>query len=226
MTGIGPGAGESAEVTAAGPGREIGRRAAQELARRELAKLASEPLWYRILADIGRAFGTASGAIPAGWFGLIALGVLAAALIAVILIWARPKASKRLRTSAVLGGQTRTAQQYRLAARRLAAAGAYSGAIIEGVRGIAAELDERGILAPRPGRTANELAIEAGKELPALAADLRAVTRLFDDVRYGDREGTQAGYELVTRLDARAMTAQVTVTDQDKRQAGQLEVPR
>ncbi len=85
---------------------------------------------------------------------------------------------------------------------RLAEAGEYGEAIMEGVRAIAAELDERAILPPRVGRTAHELAAEAGGELPALAADLSAVTRLFDDVRYGDRPGTQAGYDLVGRVDA------------------------
>src|SRR5579875_3700498 len=60
----------------------------------------------------------------------------------------------------------------------------------------------RGILPPKPGRTAGELAAEAGRELPALASSLRVVARIFDDVRYGGREGTPAGYLAVTELDA------------------------
>src|SRR4029077_9495669 len=94
-----------------------------------------------------------------------------------------------------------SARDYRRAAERLAAAGDYAGAIVDGVRAIAAELDERAILPPRPGRTADELGVEAGRELPGLAADLRAVTRLFDDVRYGDKDGSLAGYDLVRRVD-------------------------
>ncbi len=95
-----------------------------------------------------------------------------------------------------------TARDYRRAAERLAAGGDYAGAIVETVRAIAADLDERDILPPRPGRTADELAAEAGRELPSLAADLRAVTRLFDDIRYGDRAGNLAGYQLVSQVDA------------------------
>ena len=127
--------------------------------------------------------------MPTGWFGLIVLGVLAAVLVVVILVWVRPARHRRERQSAVIGNKTRTAQDYRKSAARLAAAGDFSAAIIDGVRAIAAELEERGILPPRLGRTANELAAEAAAELPTLTADLRSVTGLFDDIRYGDRPG-------------------------------------
>jgi hypothetical protein len=74
------------------------------------------------------------------------------------------------------------------------------------------ELEERGILAPRLGRTADELAAEAGRLLPALGTDLGSAARLFDDVRYGDRDGTPAGYALVKRVDAEIRSARVTVS--------------
>jgi hypothetical protein len=100
----------------------------------------------------------------------------------------------------VLADGSLSARDYRRTASELAAAGDYAGAIVAGVRAIAADLDERAILPSQPGRTADELAAEAGRELPALAADLRAVTRLFDDVRYGGKEGTLAGHQLVSRV--------------------------
>jgi hypothetical protein len=93
-----------------------------------------------------------------------------------------------------------TARDYRRAAERLAAAGDYASAIVETVRAIAADLEERGVLRPRPGRTAGELAAEAGRELPSQADDLRMATRLFDDIRYGEKHGSPAGYQLVSRV--------------------------
>ncbi len=182
----------------AGPAPLIGRHAAQQLARKELAETG---FWQRVLDWIARLLNGAGAVVPGGWFGLIALAALTVILIAVALAWAKPGRASRAST-AVLGRAIRSASQHRHEAERLAAAGAYAAAIIEGVRAIAADLDERQILPARPGRTADELAEEAGRELPGLARDLRAVTRLFDDVRYGDLDGTKTGYALVSRVGA------------------------
>ncbi len=206
MTGAWTDAGGRAIVTLVSGGPLIGRRAARELARRELAEVS---FWERILRSITRLFNSAGGTVPPGWFGLIVLASLAVLVIIVVLFWVRPARAHRASADPVLTGKSRTAQDYRREAQRLAAARDYAGAIVDGVRAIAAELDERGILPPGPGRTADELAFEAGRELPALAADLLAVTRLFDDVRYGDKDGSMAGYELVTRVDADLRSAQV-----------------
>lgn len=197
-------------LRAAGPaagGPLIGRNAAQRLARQELAEVS---IWLRILRWIERLLHVTGNAVPGGWFGLIVLAVLAVLAVIVVIFWVRPTRSRSSRTGPALTDQVRTAQDCRRAAQRHAEAGDYAGAIIEGVRAIAAELEERGILPPRLGRTADELALEAASELPALAADLRIVTRLFDDVRYGDRDGTKAGYELVSRVDEQVRSARVT----------------
>lgn len=201
----------------------IGRHAAQILARRELAKVS---IWVRILRDIQGLLGASANAVPGGWFGLVVFGVIIVVLVIAILSWARPAAGRRIRARSVLGGKARTAEDYRRSAMSLAEAGDFGEAIVEAVRAIAAELEERRILRPRPGRTADELAAEAGGELPELAADLRSVTRLFNDVRYGDRPGTQAGYELVCRTDDRVRTAPVTTTDGHRAAAADLLVPR
>lgn len=109
--------------------------------------------------------------------------------------------SRRQPGGTLLGGTQLTAADYRRDAERLADGGDYTGAIIQRVRAIAVELETRGVLLPRPGRTASELAAEAAGALPDSAAGLRAAARLFDDVRYGDRAGTMAGYEQVRQLD-------------------------
>jgi hypothetical protein len=217
-----PLAARGAPLLAAG-GPLVNRREGQILARRELSKVS---IWARILHDLGQLFNTSANAVPGGWFGLIVFGVLIAVLIVVILTRVRPSGRRRIRVGSVLGAKALTAQNYRRSAARLAEAGDYSQAIIEGVRAIAAELEERGVLRPRLGRTANELAIEAGAELPGLATALRTVTRLFDDVRYGDRPGTEAGYELVSQVDGQVRAAPVTLTDANRPVAADLLVPR
>ncbi len=206
-----------------GPGPLIGRRAARILARNELDKVSFSD---RILRAIAGFFGVGASAVPSGWFGLVVLAILAFLLIVIVLAWARPTRTRRTRASAVLGGQAMTAREYRRRSRQLADSGDYGAAIIEGVRAIAAELDERGVLSPRVGRTAYELAVEAGSELPALAGDLRAVTTLFDDVRYGDRPGSLAGYELVGKVDAGVQAAHATVTDSIRAVPSGPAVPR
>jgi Domain of unknown function (DUF4129) len=174
----------------------IGRRAGERLARRELAETG---FWQRVLDWIARLLHGSGSLVPGGWFGLVALAALAVLAIAVALSWARPGRPRRP-AAPVLGREVRSAAEHRREAERLAAARAYGAAIVEGVRAIAADLDEREILPPKPGRTADELAAEAGRELPALAADLRTVIRLFDDVRYGDLAGSESGYALVSRV--------------------------
>jgi len=201
----------------------IGRRAARILARRELGRIS---IWQRLLNDLRHLFQAGGNAVPGGWFGLIVLGVLAAVLVVIIVAWVRPTRHRRERNSAVVGNKARTAQDYRKNAARLAAAGDFSAAIVDGVRAVAAELEERGILPPRLGRTANELAAEAAAELPTLSADLRSATRLFDDIRYGDRPGTQAGYQLVERLDAAVRTTAVTAGGTRPAEFSGLGVPR
>jgi hypothetical protein len=204
-----------AAVAGGGPGGPggsgIGRKAAQRLARAELAKLEYHrhlPLAQRIVAAvlrfISRIFDAASNAAPGGWWGLIALAALAVILTAGLLSWIGPVARAH-RGSGPLApeGGVRTARQHRQDAGRLAAAGDYAAAIIECVRAIAAELEERGVLLPRTGRTADELAAEAGQALPAHADALRDAARLFDEVRYGQRPGSRASYERLSELDRR-----------------------
>ncbi|HVB41567.1 MAG TPA: DUF4129 domain-containing protein [Streptosporangiaceae bacterium] len=192
----------SAHPTAGGP--LIGRREGQRLARKELAEVS---FFQRVLNWLGHLLSATSSAVPTGWFGLIVLAVLAVLVITVVVFWIRPARSRRSTAASILTRQVRSAQDYRKAAVRLASESDFARAIVEGVRAIAAELEERAILPPRPARTADELAVEAGRELPALADDLRAVTRLFDDVRYGDRDGTKAGYDLVTKVDGQVQSA-------------------
>jgi Domain of unknown function (DUF4129) len=202
-----------AAAAARAPG--IGRMQAQRLARAELSKPEYHrhiPLVQRIIAVIlrfaGRVFHAASGAVPGGWWGLIALAALAVILTAGMLNWVGMVArARRAPGPLTADGAVRTARQHRQEAQRHAGAGDYPAAIIECVRAIAAELEERGVLPPRAGRTADEFAADAGQALPAHAGALRDAARLFDEVCYGQRPGSREGYERLTELDRLIMVS-------------------
>ena len=197
-----------AGTLAAGPpgGAAVTRGAGQQLARSELAKRMYHPgvsVTERILRLIARLLQSAQGTVPGGWWAVIALAALAVLAAAVILRWIGPVARPRARAGApLLPDRPLSARDHRQEGERLAAAGDFAGAIVESLRAVALELEERGVLAPRVGRTADELAVEASAPLPGQAAGLRDAARLFDEVRYGGRTGTLAGYRRLRDLDA------------------------
>ena len=182
----------------------IHRNPAQRLARRELARsIYHASFWTRLYRDLfGWLNRLSIGPAHEGWWTLIALIVALVLVIAGILSWIGPlRRGRREPPGPVLEGARLTAGDHRRAARRLADDGDFAGAIIERVRAIVVELESRDVLLPRPGRTASELAAEAASSLPGSAAGLREAARLFDDVRYGGRAGTLAGYQQVRDLD-------------------------
>jgi Domain of unknown function (DUF4129) len=193
---------------AAGP--PIGRQAGQRLARGELSKAIYHPrhsLAQRLLglADqvLDQLFRTGHS-FPGGWWAVVALATLAVLVVAVVRAQLGPLArASRASAHRVGGSPVRSAADHRSRAGQLAAAGDYAGAILEGTRAIASQLEERGVLAPRPGRTASEIAAEAGRALPSAAGALRDGARLFDDTCYGQHPGTAAGFALIRDLDQR-----------------------
>jgi hypothetical protein len=201
----------------------IGRHAGQRLARNELAEMT---FWQRIANWLEHLPANARLVVPGGWFGLIALAVLAVLAVSLVYYWVRPTRTRRAQTESVLDSTSMSAREYRRSAERLADAGDYAGAIVDGVRAIAADLEERSILPPRPGRTAGELAEEASRELPSHASDLRTVMRLFADVRYGDKEGSLAGYQLVSRVDREVSAARPTAAAASQSELADFGVPQ
>ena len=197
-----------------GEGPGIGRKAAQQLARAELAKpeyhhhvSLVEAVILAVLHFLTRIV-SGSGAVPGGWWALVALAALAVIVTAGVLNWIGLLArAHRGPDPLAAEGQARTARHHRQEAQRLAGDGDYTTATIECVRAIAAELEERGMLPPRMGRTADEFAAEAGRALPGHADALRDAARQFDEIRYGQRPGSRAGYERLSELDRRIMAS-------------------
>jgi Domain of unknown function (DUF4129) len=196
----------------------ISRGPAQRLARQELARSIYRVSWpRRVLNAIGRWLnslldGGSGGAHHVQWWAVAALIVVVVLLLAAVLYWIRPARRSRRKAAPVLDGSPLSAADHRRSSAQLAARGDFAGAIVEGVRAMAADLEQRGVLPPRPGRTASELAAEAARALPATAvpggaAALENAARLFDEVRYGGRAGTRSGYEQVRDLDAAVRSA-------------------
>jgi hypothetical protein len=202
-------------ATAGGGGPGIGREAAQQLARAELSKpeyhhhvSLVQAVVMAIIDFLTRVVNAAGDAVPGGWWALVALAALAVIVTAGVLNWIGPLARAHRGAGPLAAeGEARTARHHRREAQRLAGAGDYTAAIIECVRAIAAELEERGTLPPRIGRTADEFAAEAGRALPAHADALRDAARQFDDIRYGQRPGSRAGYERLSELDRLIMAS-------------------
>jgi hypothetical protein len=94
-----------------------------------------------------------------------------------------------------------TAAQHRATAESYAAQGDWSSAIRHRLRAIARHLEETGVLDAAPGRTANELARDAGAALPHLSDELSQAATAFNDVTYGEQPGTEDAYRMIVALD-------------------------
>jgi Domain of unknown function (DUF4129) len=186
---------------------DLGRDDAQELARREL----SDPVYDAEPSLLERAIGwvvdqinellfRTTGALSS-WVGI---AVLAGVVVLVTIVVARrmgPLARRAASARRMFDRVGRTSADYRAAAEAAAQLGDWSTAVVERYRAVVAGLEERGVLDPRPGRTADEAAAEAGSVIASVAADLGMGARLFDQVRYGGRLATREDDATLRRLD-------------------------
>jgi len=190
----------------------VTRGSAQEAARAELAKRAyhrNDPSlvdrgleW--LLKRLHKVLDASTRHAPGHGIGLFLIIVILAAVVALIVVRVGTlRRTARASDQPIFGIGETTAEEHRRAAATFAADGLWAEAIRERLRAIVRELEQRGVLDPRPGRTAAELSREAGTQLPALADDLRTATSIFDEVWYGGRIATAADEELLRRLDAR-----------------------
>jgi hypothetical protein len=155
-------------------------------------------LWDRI----GDLLSSAAGATPGGWVGLSAVAVVLILLVVALRI--RLGKLRTEPTSArgfLFADGPRSADEHRATAEAHAANARWGQALQERMRAIVRSLEERALLDPRPGRTSDEAALEAGQALPDHAADLRAAAHAFDEVTYAERPADQHTYTRVADLD-------------------------
>jgi Domain of unknown function (DUF4129) len=189
------------------PSIDIDRDAAHQAAQAELDKpIYSKPspgqqllewineLVYNLLQK------TAS--IPGGWLtATVLLTLLAIAVVIAIHIARRTMRTNRGADYLLFEAAQLTAAQHRATAESYAAEGNWAAAIRHRLRAVARQLEETGILHSAPGRTANELARDAGAVLPRLSSELSQAATAFNDVTYGERPGTETAYQMIADLD-------------------------
>lgn len=197
---------------------ELGREAAQQAAREELAKQvyrdAGPGLVERLLrwlveraADL---LDEVAGVSPGGYAGIAVLVLLVVAAAVAIRLRVGPLGRQQESERALFVGGERSADQHRAAAEAHAAAGEWAEAVRERLRAVVRSLEERAVLEPRPGRTADEAAAEAGLSLPSCAGDLRSAARLFDEIWYGGRPAGPESYSALRDLDRAVRAARPT----------------
>ncbi|MDX3327625.1 MULTISPECIES: DUF4129 domain-containing protein [Streptomyces] len=182
---------------------------AREAARDEL----SDPMYHehdpnllergldRFWDWIGDLFSDAAGTAPGGPLGLVVLVLILSALVAA-LWWRLGTPRRAAHTPETLFGDTlRSTADHRATATAHAEARRWTEAVQERMRALVRSLEDRAVLDPRPGRTADEAASEAGRLMPAHADRLRAAARVFDDVTYGGRTADEAAYLALCTLD-------------------------
>jgi hypothetical protein len=194
--------------------RELARRLAEsELARPEYQRdrpglLERAATW--LLDRLGELLDRAGDVSPGGWPGLLATLVVLVLVAVAIRLRTGPLAASGGGDRVVVVGGSHSAARHRAVADALAAQQAWAAAVRERLRAVVRDLEERGLLDPRPGRTADEVAREAGAILPVCAADLREAARLFDDVWYGARPATAEHDRFLRGLDERVRAARPT----------------
>lgn len=184
---------------------------AQDWIRNELAKpeyQSAKPTWFDIASKAVQDWLTSVFSGPTGDAGpvllLVVVLIVAALIVVAFIVFGRPRVNRRAasdRRSLFGADDSRSADDLRRSAARAALSADWTLAIEEQFRAIAAALDERTLVTIRPGTTATEFAAQAARSAPAQAAELRRAARTFDDVRYLDRTGSEAGYRQLVALD-------------------------
>jgi hypothetical protein len=176
----------------------ITRLGAQRAAIRELSKAIyhrnSESLPERAIRGLGRlidrALNSTASIAPSGWVGALALVVLVV-IVVIVIVWRVGIPGRATTVGSVLPtGRSVSAAEHRTLAEQAAAAGDWRTAVVERMRAVARELEERGILEPRAGRTATELARESAQLLPLAATELRSAAEVFNAIAYGNSAAT------------------------------------
>jgi hypothetical protein len=195
--------------------REAARRAAQEeLLDRRYAG-AQPPLLIRVVGRLVRKFlellDKAAGGVPGGRLGLLLLALLIAAAVALILVRLRPLRAGAGSADVFTSGRALSAAEHRALADQAAATGQWADAVRERLRAIVRELEARGVIEPRPGRTAGEVARDGSTAVPTIAEPLLRATRTFDEIWYGGRNADASSYDVLVAADDAVTSARLVV---------------
>ncbi|MHB1801853.1 MAG: DUF4129 domain-containing protein [Actinomycetes bacterium] len=150
---------------------------------------------------VARLLHAAAGISPGRSVGLVVLVTTAVAAGLAVRHGLGPRPGRVRTDGAVFEGGPISAEQHRQAADQARWRGEHATAVRERFRALARELEERGVVDSRPGRTARETARVAGSTLPAVAPAVTAAARTFDEVAYGGAAAGAEQDETVRRAD-------------------------
>ncbi|MDQ0663715.1 hypothetical protein QFZ35_002213 [Arthrobacter ulcerisalmonis] len=182
---------------------EARRWAAEELAKPEYRDAAPswlDTLWRNFLDWLQSLDGSSGDAAPVP-SPVIALVI--AAIIAAAIILARPRLHARARQAKdVFERETAlAAADYRTRAEAAAAAAQWGDAVVDRFRALVRSAEDRAILDPQPGRTADEAARALSVPFVTESRRLALAAATFDGIRYGNRAAGGNDYREMAGLD-------------------------
>jgi hypothetical protein len=189
----------------------VTREGAQHAAQHELSKAIyhrnSDPLAVRAVRGFGhlidRALNAALKHAPSGSLDALAVVVIVFVVSAVgLIVWRVGLPRRSASQGAVLAsGRPSSAADHRTLSEHAADRADYHTAVIERMRAIARELEERSVLDARAGRTATELAREAGRVLPNAGGALGSAADVFNAIAYGEGAADASDVEVMVIAD-------------------------
>jgi len=210
------------------PDRNEARRwAIEELSKPQYAD--AKPSWFDELmnrfVEWLRSLNSDGSGPGQDWTWPVAI-LLAVALVITAIIVVRPRLnSARKRASAAVFDEEATldAATFRSRASAAAARGDWSTAVVEQFRALVRSAEDRTVIDPQSGRTADEAAAQLGRAFSGSQAQLDDAARLFDTVKYGEGGAAAEQYESLRALDSHLATLK---PDYQGRGSRGLAVPR
>jgi hypothetical protein len=194
------------------PAIDIDRDDAREAAQRELAKpiypkASPKQQFIDWVETLLRQLIGKGAAVPGGWFTISVLLIMVVATVAVAIRVARRTLATNRSDHLLFGTDELSAAEHRATAERFAVSNDWAAAVRHRLRAVARELEQAGVVSPAPGRTANELARDAGARIPDLSDEFVSAAATFNDVSYGELPATAADYRRIAELDDRLRPA-------------------
>lgn len=136
------------------------------------------------LADLQGTPGRGGVSLPPFVIALLA-GLVVVALVVLATRVRRERRTSGEGSATVLGDSTLTAQQLRERADRALEQGRYDDAVLDHVRAVARDADDRTLLTDAPALTAHEIGVRLSQVFPEHAGAVTRATDRFDAVAYG-----------------------------------------
>jgi hypothetical protein len=181
-------------------------QAAHEELSKHIYQQARPSIVQQIISAVWRwlvhAYHRIVDATPGGPVGLL---VILAVLGLAAVIFTRRGGSGKRRSRALTGLELPgdvSSGQLRAEADVFAARADWAQAVRARLRAVVRTLEERGVLDPRPGRTAAEVAAEAGSARPDLRDLLWKGALTFGEIWYGRRPASSADDAVMRELDS------------------------